>query len=208
MECGSRTSKMVSAKSGSDSMWLLIVSLGQRGSYRSKLRTVVEMGQEIWDIVTDCEVWSWPWQWFDMEKSDCSLFVICNGNIRVSNTLGSSEVVFCTCELIQLLCVIFYIVRPVYKFDIKPAINKKSASCGVRDSCFWHDLYVIPPELLRECYWTLNIQYRSTVFSWVRDIILLAVPIDLVCKHVKSVSSRLHKCVEIFWTLLKSETIQ
>jgi hypothetical protein len=50
------------------------------------------------------------------EDSQKPLFVNSNRNITVKNTVGSSAVVFCACDTIQLLSVAFHLVRFVYKF--------------------------------------------------------------------------------------------
>jgi lysylphosphatidylglycerol synthetase-like protein (DUF2156 family) len=62
------------------------------------------------------------------ERRPC---LVCDRCIPVKNTLGWSAVVFCVCMIMQLFCVVFCVVRAVYKFAFSLVINKKK-SCSDR----------------------------------------------------------------------------
>jgi len=47
-----------------------------------------------------------------------------NRCIPVKNTAGSSAVVFCACEIIQLFSVLFYVFRAKHKFDFRLVMNE------------------------------------------------------------------------------------
>jgi hypothetical protein len=75
--------------------------------------------------VTDTE-WgacSWPWH-LRWGNSDPPLFATSDPRISVKNTLGWSAVVFCGCELIHSLYVVFCVVRNVHKFDFRAVTNE------------------------------------------------------------------------------------
>jgi len=80
-------------------------------------------------------------------KADCPLFVNYSRCIPVKNILGRSSLVFCGCEITELVYVVFCVVRVVHKFDFRLAMNetpniwrpvfvKQTGSCSDRGSCF------------------------------------------------------------------------
>ena len=73
------------------------------------------------------------------------------------NVLYWSAVVFCVYEIIQLLSVVFCIIRVVCKFDFKLVVKDTPNKWQLVefDSCFWQHLCVFPPESRRECSRTL-----------------------------------------------------
>jgi hypothetical protein len=88
-------------------------------------------------------------------KADCPLFVNYSRCIPVKNTLGWSALVFCGCELTELVYVVLRVVTAVRELYFRlvisetsnkwrPVFVKQTGSCGDRESCFWQDLYVCP----------------------------------------------------------------
>ena len=67
-------------------------------------------------VVTDCGFFSWPWQWFALQRADSHLFVTSNGCITVTDTLGWIAVVFCACDIILLFSVLSRVITDVRKF--------------------------------------------------------------------------------------------
>ena len=65
-------------------------------------------------IIIDCGFFSWPCQWFALERAEGHLFVTSSGCITV--TLGWSAVVFCACEIILLCSVLSCVFTAVPKF--------------------------------------------------------------------------------------------
>jgi hypothetical protein len=97
-----------------------------------------------WRTDSDSVVCSWPWQWFAHGKGDFPFFVTSNRCIPVINNLGRSAVVFCACEIIQLFSFVFGVVRVVRALEFRLVILKITTLCSDRDSCFWHDLCIVP----------------------------------------------------------------
>jgi hypothetical protein len=62
---------------------------------------------------------------FALEKDDCPLVVTSNRCIPVTDTLNGTVVVFLACEIIQLLSLLFCMVKAVHNFDFWPVINDK-----------------------------------------------------------------------------------
>jgi hypothetical protein len=57
-------------------------------------------------------------------KANRSLSVNSNRCIPVKNTLGLSSVVFCACDVTQLISVVFCDVRAVNKMDLRHIMNE------------------------------------------------------------------------------------
>jgi hypothetical protein len=62
---------------------------------------------------------------FALEKNDCPLFVTTNRCIPVIETLNGNAVVFLACDIIELFCLLFCMVRTVHKFDFRSVIKDK-----------------------------------------------------------------------------------
>jgi len=71
---------------------------------------------------TDWAVYSWPWQSF-WGKNDGPWYVTSNRCIPVTNILGWCTVVYWACKLIQLLFVVFCLVRAVQNLDFNLIIQ-------------------------------------------------------------------------------------
>ena len=64
-------------------------------------------------------------KWSAQGKGDRSLYVTSNQCIPLKNTHGWNAVVFCACEITQLLSAVFYMVRAVRKFEFGFVIRAK-----------------------------------------------------------------------------------
>jgi hypothetical protein len=99
-------------------------------------------------------------KWFHFKFYIYILYLYLYSNVFHLDTLGWNAVVFCACEIIQLLFVLLYLLRAVCTLDFRLVIMKtpnkwwpvEIRSYSVRASYFWHDL----------C--------RSSAFAWVKDI--------------------------------------
>ena len=58
-------------------------------------------------------------------KDDCPLFVTSNCCVPVVDTMKGNGVVFLACEITQLLCLGFCMVKAVHKFDFRLVISGK-----------------------------------------------------------------------------------
>ena len=98
---------------------------------------------------------------------------IISRHIPVKSTFGWISVAFSAYEIMQLLSVVFWVVRAVRAFVFKlvnnGSPNKRrpvERSCNDRDSCFWPDLYVLPrPSLLVTRYFTQAVQVSCILWS-------------------------------------------
>jgi hypothetical protein len=74
--------------------------------------------------VNDWEFRTWPWQLFALGKGGFPLFVISNRCIPAKSALGWSAVVFCACQIIQLLFSVFSVVTAAYRRDCRLVISE------------------------------------------------------------------------------------
>jgi len=116
--------------------------------------------------------------------------------IPVKNTLGWSAFLFCACEIIQLLCVVFFVFSAEQKCFFRLVINEtlsKWHARGVNKVLHWYSpVFMIGPVCFPwpSSHVTIPTLWKPTAFFWVRDCDLALFSLHNYSKPFRSLIRR------------------